>query len=342
VELTSLAEALVAAANGQQALSADLGSLASALVDAIGPAVSETVKLFTQTIPATAQNMVATGKFAHLPVLVVNSVFLGIVTPVAPFLVALRDSLPLPIGTADGLINESYKLFVNAPVTTALTILGLMADVVDSGLSPTDAFLGSLNALSTGATSAVESIGKIVAAVTGGALPFSGLPFAATAAPEGSDNARTLAIASRSAVGSPDAPNVVPAGVNPSSPQYSTDTVTVTLSTPAPAEGVKSEDSAPTGAGESDHTSGGESPDSAGNGVTANGGTDMSDGNHVKPGTAGSGPSGRDHDPSTTVTEENATGAASSGDTASDSHGGPGGEEDHDANENGAAPKEKS
>jgi hypothetical protein len=276
-------------ADVQLTLSAgDLGALANALVNAIGPAVSETVKLYTQTIPTSAVGLIATGKFAHLPVLVANSVFLGAVTPVAPFLVALRDNLPLPIGTDDGLINEGYKLFVNTPVTAGLTILSLVADVFDSGLSPYNAFVSTLNTLSTAIPSAVESLGKIVAALTGGALPFSAL-----AAKASVQNARTVAAAVEGK--SPEGPDVVPASVNPSGAGHATDTVTVALDSPTPAD-------TSTAVGESEGKS--DQPQHANkDDETANGGTDLSDGNQAKPGETGGGSAQKDDDGSTTVTE---------------------------------------
>ena len=88
-------------------LPAELESLAIALANAGVPAVTETFKLFTETIPTTAQNLIATGKFAHLPVLGVQAVILGVLTPPAQYLSALVQELPMPFGTPDGLIDET-------------------------------------------------------------------------------------------------------------------------------------------------------------------------------------------------------------------------------------------
>jgi hypothetical protein len=226
--------------------------------------------------------------------------------------------LPLPFGTADGLINESFKLAIQTPAVTVSTVLSLMAQVIDDGLSPVAAFAGILDALSTAITSSMESIGKIVAAVGGGALPFS-----AMVAPEGLDESRTLAIAAESGTGPLDNPNVVPVSLDSSNLDGPTDTVTVTVDTSALENTDETEDSGPARTGESEDESGDEPQGLAGDDVTPNGGTDLSDGNQAEPG-----PTGVDNDDSTTVTEDDATLKGSSGDeTATTTDAGTGSDE---------------
>ncbi len=175
-------------------LPAELESLVMALANAGVPAVTETFKLFTETIPTTAQNLIAAGKLAHLPALAVQAVLLGVLTPPAQYLSALVQELPLPFGTPDGLIDESFKLLVQTPMLAGITILNLLADVFDSGLSPVAALSGMIDTISTAVASAMESIGKIVAAF-GGALPFADI----AQPPEAPDNARTMVVSRRCA-----------------------------------------------------------------------------------------------------------------------------------------------
>lgn len=267
VELTALADVLAAfpqaAAVAVQLvlqavpLPAEFESLVAALANAGVPAVTETVKLFTETIPTTAQNMIATGKFAHLPVLAIQAVILGVVTPPAQYLSALVQELPLPFGTPDGLIDESFKLLFQTPTLAGLTILNLLADVFDSGLSPVAALSGMIDAISTAVTSAAESIGKIVAASSGA------LPFAALQQPEAPDNARTMALAAD--VPAADDTSFVAPSVNSSPPDDSVGTVAVESSALSSVEEASEDEP--------------ERDD-----VTTNGATDLTDGNKAEPG----------------------------------------------------------
>jgi hypothetical protein len=137
VELTALVDVLAAFPQAAAVivqlvlqavpLPAEFESLVMALANAGVPAVTETVKLFTETIPATAQTLIATGKFAHLPALAVQAVLLGVLTPPAQYLSALVQELPLPFGTPDGLIDESFKLLVQTPMLAGITILNFRA-----------------------------------------------------------------------------------------------------------------------------------------------------------------------------------------------------------------------
>jgi hypothetical protein len=203
-------------------------------------------------------------------VLAANTAYSGILTPIAPFAVVLMEALPLPIGTQGGALNEFLKLSIQTPFLAGTTVLTLLAQIVDDGLSPVAAALGTFDALSTAVTSAVESIGKIVAAF-GGALPISAL-----AAPEGVAEARTMAVAT-------DMPavndtKIVTSSMNSPTQPAAADAVTVTVTPTASA-----------GSGEgsmTDNRSGEETQDPAVDDVTSNGATDLTDGNMAKPGNA--------------------------------------------------------
>lgn len=279
VELTALADVLAAFPQAAAVvvqlllqavpLPAEFESLVMALANAGVPAVTETVKLFTETIPTTAQNLIATGKFAHLPVLALQAVILGVVTPPAQYLSALVQELPMPFGTPDGLIDESFKLLVQTPMLAGLTILNLLADVIDSGLSPVAALSGMIDAISTAVTSAAESIGKIVAAF-GGALPFSALE-----APQAPDNAR--AMAATADMPAANDTSFIATSLDSSQQEDAANAVTVTVdaSTPTNTE----EDTAPLASAEAEE----EPPEDD---LTPNGATDLTDGNKAEPGSA--------------------------------------------------------
>ena len=273
VELTALVDLIavvpaVGALMAQAAfqvlpLPAEFEAFAMALANAGVPAVTETFKLFAETIPTTAQNLIATGQFAHLGVLVWNTAYLGLLTPVAPFVVAVIDALPMPIGTQNGVISEFLKLGLQIPAVTVSTVLSYFAQIVDDGLSPIAALSGSLDALSTGVTSALESIGKIVAALAGA------LPIADLAPPETMDQARTLATA-------PDVPDATDTS-------FLAATVNSSLEDTAGTAAVDS--SAPASTEEASTTSPNtESKDESEDGVTVNGATDLTDGNKAEPG----------------------------------------------------------
>jgi hypothetical protein len=289
-----LPAAEVAVVDTVRSVTADvkLTALVNALIAAFPQAVASTVTLFTSTIPTTAQNLIAAGKFAHLPVLAVNTVILGGMAPVTPFLAALVQELPAPLGGADGLISESWKLAVLTPSVAVSTVLSLVAQVIDDGLSPTAAFLGAIDVLSTAIASTVESIGKILG-TAGGALPFS-----AVAAPEVS-SARVAAM---------DEPNVAPASLNSSSLKGST--VTVDTSALKTADGTEGTEPASTAESEAEPQA------SADDDVTPNGGTDLSDGNMAEPGTTNDESASEDNDGSASITENTTAEGASGGETA--------------------------
>jgi hypothetical protein len=273
VELTALVDLIAAvpavgALMAQAAfqvlpLPAEFESFAMALANAGVPAVTETFKLFTETIPQTAQNLIATGQFAHLGVLAWNTAYLGVLTPVAPFVVAVIDALPMPIGTQNGVISEFLKLGLQTPAVTVATVLSYFAQIIDDGLSPIAALTGSLDAVSTGFTSALESIGKIVAALAGA------LPIADLAPPETMNQARTLAAA-------PDLPaaddtSAIASIVNSAPRDDTASAVAVKSATPTDTEEASTAPSTTeTEPSEDD--------------VTTNGATDLTDGNKAEPG----------------------------------------------------------
>lgn len=279
VELTALVDLIAAvpavgalivqAALQALPLPAEFESLALALANAGVPAVTETFKLFTETLPATAQNLIATGKFAHLGVLVWNTAYLGTLTPVAPFVVAVIDALPMPIGTQNGLISEFLKLGLQIPAATGSTVLSYFAQIIDDGLSPLAALSGAFDAVSTGITSALESIGKIVAALSGA------LPIADLAPPQAPDNARAMAATA-------DLPpandtSFIATSLDSSQQEDAANAVTVTVDASTPTS--TQEDAAPLASAEAEE----EPPEDD---LTPNGATDLTDGNKAEPGSA--------------------------------------------------------
>lgn len=276
VELTALVDLIAAvpavgalvvqAALQVLPLPAEFESLALALANAGVPAVTETFKLFTETLPATAQTLIATGQFAHLGVLVWNTVYLGTLTPVAPFVVAVMDALPMPIGTQNGVLNEFLKLGLQIPAAAGSTVLSYFAQIIDDGLSPLAALSGAFDAISTGVASALESIGKIVAALAGA------LPIAALAPPETMGQAR--AMAAPTDMPAANDTSFVASSVNSSLQEDAAKAVTVTVDansaeeTAAPPANTEVEE------------------ESSEDDVTANGATDLTDGNKAEPGTA--------------------------------------------------------
>lgn len=282
VELTALvdliaavptvAALLVQAALQPVPLPPELKSLAIALANAGVPAVTETFKLWTETLPASAQSLISTGKFAHLAVLAVNAVYLGTLTPIAPFAVALMEAVPLPFGTTDGVINQLLDLGIKTPLLTATSVLALAASVIDDGLSPVDAVVGTVGALSAGLTLSVAQIQKILATLSGA------LPFGALAPPEVPDAARASSMAAEL----PAANDANVAAVNADSSASNARTVTVTVDSGQSPKPEAAPDFAPAANTSSHHESGRE--ESAGDDETVNGATDLSDGNAVEQG----------------------------------------------------------
>jgi hypothetical protein len=298
VELTALvdliaavptvAALLVQAALQPVPLPPELKSLAIALANAGVPAVTETVKLWTETLPASALTLISTGKFAHLAVLAVNAVYLGTLTPIAPFAVALMEAVPLPLGTTSGVINQLLDLGIKTPFVTATSVLALAASVIDDGLSPFDALVGAVGALSTGLTLSVAQVQKILATLSG-ALPFSAL-----AARQVPDTARATSFVADL----PAANDAYVAAVNANSCAGSTKTLTVAVDSAVQPSGVSPSGVSPSGASpepepeavpdvvpaeatSSDDESVAEKP--AEDDEAVNGATDLSDGNAVKP-----------------------------------------------------------
>lgn len=184
---------------------------------AAGPiAVNETVKLFTETFPATFTSLVSTGRFAHLAVLAANAAYLTPLTVIAPFIVAVRDNLPLPLGTPDGVIDDAFQVFVSVPVVTAVTIIDLFASVIDDGLAPFDAVVGTINALSEAVAHITEGLQFIVDTFAGA------LPVVALKAPQ--DMARSQDL------------DAGPAEVRSASLDGPADTFTLALDPPADTE----------------------------------------------------------------------------------------------------------
>jgi hypothetical protein len=278
----------------------ELTGLADALIAAVPQAVAATVTLFTSTIPASAQNLIAAGKFAHLPVLAVNAVILGTMAPVTPFLVALVNELPSPLGTLDGVIAEAWKLVFETPASTLSNVLVLMAEVIDDGLSPLDAVLGSINNLSIAIAATVESIQTIIGKLG------SSAPFKTMAAAEEVDNAR-VGSAAASSTGQLDDPNVVPDSLDSLTLKDSTNSSTVTVDTSALKNTDEIKASKPTVTEESEPEAADKSHEPAAVDATPNGGTDLSHGNKADPGTTGEKSTGGDHDAPTAAAKDDTT-----------------------------------
>jgi hypothetical protein len=276
-------------------LPAELEALAIALVKAGGPAITETVKLFTETLPTEAQNLIATGQFAHLAVLAANTVYLGTLTPIAPFAVAVMEALPLPIGQKGGVIDELLVLGIQTPFLAGVTILSLAADVIDNGLSPVDALAGSIGAVYTAVTASVASVNKIVSTLT------KTLPIADLAPPEVMEQAR----ATVAELPAPNDTNVVASSLNSSPQQSVADTVTVTIESSDDDDDGDSSEAPAT------------NDDSADEDVTANGATDLSDGNMAEPAAADAESGNQTNDDSSATTPDDQT-ATNDSDTGAD------------------------
>jgi hypothetical protein len=297
VELTALVDLIAAvpavgalivqAAMQALPLPAEFESFAIALANAGVPAVTETFKLFTETLPATAQNLIATGQFAHLGVLAWNTVYLGTLTPVAPFVVAVIDALPMPIGTQNGVLSEFLKLGLQTPAVTVSTVLSYFAQIIDDGLSPLAALTGAFDAISTGVTSALESIGKIVAALAGA------LPIADLAPPETMDQARAATVAQD--LPAANDTSFVASSVNSSLQEDTANAVTVTVDASTSSGTEETATSLATTEVEA------EPPEDD---VTANGVTDLTDGNKAEPGTTLDETAEEGNDAPTTATED--------------------------------------
>jgi hypothetical protein len=302
----------VAAADAVRTVTTDveLTALLDDLVAAVTQSVTETIKLYTETLPATAANLISTGRFAHLAVLAVNTAYLTPLTIIAPFAVGFMQAIPKPFGTLDGVINESLKMIIQTPAVAGISILSLFASIIDDGLSPFDAVVGSFGYLTDAFTKTIESLEKIVATFAGA------LPIAALAPPQDLAQARQQTLAAPTATASVDDPNVVPASVNSVSSEGSGETVTVSVDTPAAAEAGGAEDETPIGSAppEDDESS---DESQAGDDTTPNGGTDLSDGNQAEPGGGEEESTNADNDGSNpaTETEVDAQGAAG-GETA--------------------------
>jgi len=301
VELTALVDLIaavptVAALFVQQALLTvplppQLEQFAVNFVLAGVPAVTETFKLWTETVPTTALNLIASGQFAHLAVLAANTFYQGTLTPIAPFLVEMLQAIPLPLGTLDGVLNEVLVLGVQTPFLAGTSVLALLAQAIDDGLSPVAVVTGTLDALITAVTKTVDSIEKIVATLGGGPLPFS-----AMAAPEGLDEARATAVTADAPV--VDDASALEPNVNSAAPHGADETAAVAIE-PTPQGGE--ETGTPTEDTKDDASAG---DDVAVDDETNNGATDLTDGNIAEPGTVTVDSTGEDNDGSTIVTDD--------------------------------------
>ncbi|MCT7659721.1 hypothetical protein [Mycobacterium deserti] len=278
---------VAAPATAMRAVTADvqLTALLDDLVAAVQQSITETIKLYTQTLPDTAADLVSAGRFAHLAVLAVNTAYLTPLTIIAPFAVGLMQAIPKPLGTMDGVINEALKMIIQTPAVTGVSILSLFASIIDDGLSPFDAVVGAFGYLTEAVTKTVESLQKI-ATTLGGALPIADL------APPPAIQARQQAPALATEIPAVlDDSNVVPASLNSSNGEGAIEPLTATVA-------ADSEDTEANGLSEAEDETADESQEDVDDGLTPNGGTDMSDGNQAERGTAGEVAAG-DDEPST-------------------------------------------
>lgn len=239
------------------------------LVAAVQQSVTETIKLYTQSLPADAAALVSAGRFAHLAVLAVSTAYLTPLTIIAPFAVGIMQALPKPLGTLDGVINEALKVIVQTPAVTGISILSLFASIIDDGLSPFDAFVGSFGYLTQAVTTTVQSLQKIVD-LFAGALPIADL------APPPPAQARQAVPAES------DVTNDVAAAA------FSSDADARTVTIAVDDEPAAEPAAPPTDV--DDDVSQVDEPEDGTDETTPNGGTDLSDGNQVEPGEVGDDP----------------------------------------------------
>ena len=297
----------VAAADAVRTVTADvkLTALLDDLVAAVQQSVTETIKLYTETLPATAANLISTGRFAHLAVLAVNTAYLTPLTIIAPFAVGFMQAIPKPFGTLDGVINESLKMIIQTPAVAGISILSLFASIIDDGLSPFDAVVGSIGYLTDAVTKTVESLEKIVATFAGA------LPIADLAPPQGLIQARQQTLPAPEETGSLDDPDVVPASVNS---EGAGETVTVTVDT-LTAETGGAEDGTPVGSAQPEDDESADEPQT-GDDTTPDGGTDLPDGNQAEPGVGEEESTDEGDGGSNPVTETDADVEGATGETA--------------------------
>jgi hypothetical protein len=278
----------VVAVRSMRSVTADveLMGLADALTAALGQAVTSTIDWYTFQIPSRFLGHIAAGEFAHLPLLIAGIPAVSVWTPIAPFLQALMQELPMPIGTVDGMINQAAVLAIEVGLATPLGIGNLIANVFDSGMSPTVALSSSIGLINQAIALSIDAVGKIVAALSGA------LPIAALAVQEVPNEVQMLTAPEENEP--VDDPNVVPHSVNSSDFQAHAETMTLTVDSHARDD--------------ADSTEADESKTSAGDGETPNGATDLSDGNKAEPGDTGAEQTGEDDDGSQVGNETTGTG----------------------------------
>jgi hypothetical protein len=196
------------------------------------------------------------------------------------------QELPMPIGTVDGMINQAAVLAIEVGLATPLGIGNLIANVFDSGMSPTVALSSSIGLINQAIALSIDAVGKIVAALSGA------LPIAALAVQEVPNEVQMLTAPEENEP--VDDPNVVPHSVNSSDFQAHAETITLTVDSHARDD--------------ADSTEADESKTSAGDGETPNGATDLSDGNKAEPGDTGAEQTGEDDDGSQVGNETTGTG----------------------------------
>jgi hypothetical protein len=265
----------VAAVDTARTVSADveLTALLDALIAAVPQAAEVTAQFFLQNLPAGVTAALAEGRFARVLTIAAVVPAAALTVPLAPFITAFANELPLPLGTLDGVIRHGF-LFANAVPSIFIDVLSLAADVVDGVLSPADFPDAALGAITTRVSMAIESFQKIVAAI-GGTLPLNGFQL------------QTLAVEDES----PDVPfepettEFSSQSVSSASLSSPADTVTVTVDPQALGDPEHNEDGTPAGSPTEDDQSSDESQ--AEDNETANGGTDLTGGNRAEPGING-------------------------------------------------------
>ena len=265
-----------------RAVTADvaLTGLVDELFTAVQLSVTETVKLYTESLPATLAGLVAQGRFAHIAVLAVNTAYLTPLTIIAPFAVAALNQIPFPFGTTAGVINEALKVVIQTPALTAVSIMSLFASIIDDGLSPFDAIVGSIGVFTNAVSSVLESIEKI------GSMLVGALPIADLAPLQEMSQPRQQAMAVETTAF--DDADVVAVEVDPPAVEGPAGATTAApTSLTVEAEDPPGEDrAAVTEADDEAQVPDEAEEDAAGPAETPNGGTDLSDGNLAEPGTS--------------------------------------------------------
>ncbi len=158
-----------------QTASVELAGFTEALITAVIDTVVFYPKLFVDVAPGLVVQAIVNGQFASLVPLAVEIALLGVTGPIQLLAGPFITELPLPLGTADGVVFNTLQILKAVP-TMVVALLQAPAAFLDGDLTLAQAIDATIDAVVTGFTTPIVSIQKIVAALLGT------LPFAAPAA----------------------------------------------------------------------------------------------------------------------------------------------------------------